>query len=402
MSRVFEGSIDGRGRRVAIAASRFNRLVTDPLVTGAVAEADIDLAWVPGAFELPLAAERLAASGRYAAVVAVGAVVRGATPHFDHIAGQAAAGLAAVSRATGVPVAFAVLTCDTMEQALDRAGGKAGNKGAEAAVLPVKRGSERDYHGAIDDPRVERVSLLRPQEIPRYVEEGFFDLGITGRDWIEETGAKVASLAELPYSKQTSNPVRVVLAVHRDLGTTRPEDLQPGLRVSTEFPNLTRRFFAELGVAARIFPSYGATEAKVPEIVDAVVDLTETGSTLRNHGMVVIATLLTSFTEVIANPEAADDPERRQAMDDLLTLLVGAATARSKVLIKLNVADADLARVLAVLPSMKAPTVNELADSGFHAVETVVDKAGVNRLIPTLKAAGAFDILELPIAKIVA
>jgi ATP phosphoribosyltransferase len=272
----------------------------------------------------------------------------------------------------------------------------------EAADLPVKRGSERDYHGSIDDPRVERVSLLRPQEIPRYVEEGFFDLGITGRDWIEETGAKVASLAELPYSKQTSNPVKVVLAVHRDLGATGPEDLQPGLRVSTEFPNLTRRFFAELGLPARIFPSYGATEAKVPEIVDAVVDLTETGSTLRSHGMVVIATLLTSFTEVIANPEAAADPERRQAMDDLLTLLVGAATARSKVLIKLNVADADLSRVLAVLPSMKAPTVNELADSGFHAVETVVDKAGVNRLIPTLKAAGAFDILELPISKIVA
>ena len=272
----------------------------------------------------------------------------------------------------------------------------------EAADLPVKRGSERDYHGTIDDPRVERVSLLRPQEIPRYVEEGFFDLGITGRDWIAETGAKVVSLAELPYSKQTSNPVKVVLAVHRDLGATRPEDLQPGLRVSTEFPNLTRRFFAELGLPARIFPSYGATEAKVPEIVDAVVDLTETGSTLRSHGMVVIATLLTSFTEVVANPEAAADPERRQAMDDLLTLLVGAATARSKVLIKLNVANADLHRVLAVLPSMKAPTVNELADSGFHAVETVVDKAGVNRLIPTLKSAGAFDILELPISKIVA
>jgi len=265
----------------------------------------------------------------------------------------------------------------------------------EAADLPVKRGGERDYHGTIDDPRVERVSLLRPQEIPRYVEEGFFDLGITGRDWIEETGSKVVSLAELPYSKQTSNPVRVVLAVH-------PEDLRPGLRVSTEFPNLTRRFFAELGLAARIFPSHGATEAKVPEIVDAVVDLTETGSTLRSHGMVVIATLLTSFTEVVANPESAADPERRQAMDDLLTLLVGAATARSKVLIKLNVADADLQRVLAVLPSMKAPTVTELADSGFHAVETVVDKAGVNRLIPTLKAAGAFDILELPISKIVA
>jgi 6,7-dimethyl-8-ribityllumazine synthase len=146
LGRTYEGSIEGRGRRVAVAASRFNRLVTDPLVAGAVEELrrhgvaadDIDLAWVPGAFELPLAAERLAASGRYAAVVAIGAVVRGATPHFDHVAGQAAAGLAAVSRATGVPVAFGVLTCDTMEQALDRAGGKAGNKGAEAAVCALE------------------------------------------------------------------------------------------------------------------------------------------------------------------------------------------------------------------------------------------------------------------------
>jgi 6,7-dimethyl-8-ribityllumazine synthase len=146
MRRVYEGSIDGTGRRVAIAASRFNQLVTDPLVAGAVselrrhgvAEADVDLAWVPGAFELPLAAERLAATGRYAAVVAIGAVVRGSTPHFDHVAGQAAAGLAAVTRSTGVPVAFGVLTCDTMEQALDRAGGKAGNKGAEAALTALE------------------------------------------------------------------------------------------------------------------------------------------------------------------------------------------------------------------------------------------------------------------------
>ena len=271
----------------------------------------------------------------------------------------------------------------------------------DAADLPVKRGSERDYHGSIDDPRVERVSLLRPQEIPRYVEEGFFDLGITGRDWIEETGSKVVSLAELPYSKQTANPVRVVLAVHRDLGVTRPEELRTGLRVSTEFPNLSRRFFAELGLPVRVFPSYGATEAKVPEIVDAVVDLTETGSTLRSHGMVVIDTLLTSWTEVVANSSSAADPDRRQAMDDLVTLLVGAITARSKTLVKLNVADPNLTEVLRVLPAMKAPTVTALADSGYHAVETVVDKDGVNRLITTLKAAGAFDILELPINKIV-
>ena len=146
MGRTYQGELNGSGRRVAIAASRFNRLVTDPLVAGAVselgrhgvAEADIDLAWVPGAFELPLAAERLAATGRYAAVVAIGAVVRGSTPHFDHVAGQAAAGLAAVTRSTEVPVAFGVLTCDTMEQALDRAGGKAGNKGGEAAVTALE------------------------------------------------------------------------------------------------------------------------------------------------------------------------------------------------------------------------------------------------------------------------
>ncbi len=271
----------------------------------------------------------------------------------------------------------------------------------DAADLPVERASDRAYHGTIADPRVERVSLLRPQEIPRYVEEGFFDLGITGRDWVEETGSKVVSLAQLPYSKQTTNPIRVVLAVHRDLGVERPDQLQPGLRVSTEFPNLTRRYFEELGLPARIFPSYGATEAKVPEIVDAVVDLTETGSTLRSHGMVVIDTLLTSYTEVIANAESAADPERRQAMDDLVTLLVGAITARSKTLVKLNVADDHLNAVLKVLPAMKAPTVTALADSGYHAVETVVDKEAVNRVITALKAAGAFDILELPIAKIV-
>ncbi len=271
----------------------------------------------------------------------------------------------------------------------------------EAADLPVKRSSSRDYHGRIDDPRVERVSLLRPQEIPMYVQDGFFDLGITGRDWIEETGSQVLSLAELPYSKQTTNPVRLVLAVHGDLGVTDPSGLRPGLRVSTEFPNLTRRYFDRIGLPARIYQSHGATEAKVPEIVDAVVDLTETGSTLRRNGMIVIDELLRSYTEVVANRESAADPTRRQAMDDLLALLRGALAARSRCLLKLNVADADLKRVLEVLPSMKAPTVNQLSDSGFHAVESVVDKAGVNLLLPKLRGAGAFDILEIPIAKII-
>ena len=161
MGRTYTGSLDGRGRRVVIAAARFNRLVTDLLVSGAVEElrrhgveqADVDLAWVPGAVELPLAAERLAATGRYAGVVAIGAVVRGSTPHFDHVAGQAAAGLAAVTRATGVPVAFGVLTCDTMEQALDRAGGKAGNKGAEAAVAAIEQANVLREAAKVPSPR---------------------------------------------------------------------------------------------------------------------------------------------------------------------------------------------------------------------------------------------------------
>lgn len=270
----------------------------------------------------------------------------------------------------------------------------------EAADLPVKRGSDRDYHGTIDDHRVERVSLLRPQEIPRYVEEGFFDLGITGRDWIEETGSKVISLAELPYSKQTANPVRVVLAVHRDLGVANPEGLPADLRVSTEFPNLTRRFFERRGLPARIFPSYGATEAKVPEIVDAIVDITETGGTLRAHGMKIIETLLASEPVLVANREASSDPVKRAAMDDITTLLLGALRAEGRVLIKMNVGEAELAAVLEVVPSMKAPTVSPLSVGGY-AIETVVEKRTVNTLIPQLKSAGATDILELSISKIV-
>lgn len=271
----------------------------------------------------------------------------------------------------------------------------------DAADLSVRRPNERAYHGTIADDRVTRVSLLRPQEIPSYVQEGFFDVGITGRDWIEETGSQVVSLCDLPYSKQTTNPMRLVLAVHRDLGVTNPKELPDGVRISTEFPRLTRQYFDRLGIRARIFPSHGATEAKVPEIVDAIVDLTETGSTLASHGLVILDTLLASRTTVIANAESASDPTRRQAMDDLVTLLLGAATARSKCLIKCNVSDGDLGAVISSLPSMKAPTVTGLADSSYHAVETVVDKATVNTLIPRLKQAGAFDILELPISKIV-
>ncbi|HEX7105695.1 MAG TPA: ATP phosphoribosyltransferase [Acidothermaceae bacterium] len=271
----------------------------------------------------------------------------------------------------------------------------------EAANLAVSRGSERDYHAAIDDPRVGTVRFLRPQEIPTYVEEGLFDLGITGRDWITETNADVVSLGELEYSKATSNPVRIVLAVVNEHPARTGAELPDGVRVSTEFPELTRRYFDQLGVKAVIVPSYGATEAKVPDIVDAIVDLTETGTSLKKHGLKIIDTLLTSRTELITNAEAYADDDKRAAMEDVLLLLRGAIQARGKVLIKLNVSDSQLNDVLAVLPSMGSPTVTALASGTMHAVESVVEKKGVNMLIPTLKAAGARDILELDISKIV-
>lgn len=270
----------------------------------------------------------------------------------------------------------------------------------EAADLTVRRGSDRDYHASVDDPRVERVRFLRPQEIPVYLEQGLFDVGITGRDWIAETGADVVSLGELEYSKTTSNPVRIVLAIPSDQPATRGEELPEGVRVSTEYPQLTRRYFDEIGVKARIVPSYGATEAKVPDIVDAVVDVTETGSSLRKHGLKIVHTLLTSRTEVVANRAAYDDPEKRAAMEDVLLLLRGAIRARGNVYLMLNASADVLAAVLDRLPALGSPTVTSLAN-GEHAVGTVVPKTGINTLIPALKAAGARDILELPISKIV-
>jgi ATP phosphoribosyltransferase len=272
----------------------------------------------------------------------------------------------------------------------------------ESADLRVRRGSERDYHGRIDDDRIDRVSLLRPQEIPRYVEDGFFDLGITGQDWVEETGADVETLAELTYAKGgPGHPVRLVLAVPVDSGPGRAAEMPPGSRISTEYPEITRRYFGDLGIPVKVFESYGATEAKVPDIVDAIVDVSETGGTLRAHGMKIIETLMESEVLLIANRAAAADPGKRPDMDDVRTLLLGAMAARGRALIKLNVSEERLKEILEVLPAMKAPTVSPLAEEGAYAVETVVEKRNVNTLIPLLKAHGATDILEIPISKIV-
>jgi ATP phosphoribosyltransferase len=277
-----------------------------------------------------------------------------------------------------------------------------------AADLGVTRSSAVDYRAAIDDPRVDEVRILRPQEIPLYVADGLFDVGITGRDWIEERGSAVTSLGVLRYSKATANPIRVVLAVPTDSAVTSVADLAaagtgPGgaVRVSTEYPELTARYLQDHGVKAEVSLSYGATEAKVPDIADCVVEITETGRALRAAGLKIVETLLVSHTELIANPAAARDGDKRHAMEQLFTLLQGALEARDKVLVKLNVPAEQLPGVIEVLPSLRSPTVSELFGGGGFAVETVVPKAEINVLIPALKDRGATDIIELALSKIV-
>ncbi len=270
----------------------------------------------------------------------------------------------------------------------------------EAADLPVTRSSSVDYQGTIDDPRIASVRILRPQEIATYVQEGLFDLGITGRDWVEETGSDVVSLGELKYSKATSRPIKLVVAVAGDSTATSVADLPDGVRVQSEYPELTKRFFAEHGVQAEVRLSYGATEAKIPDIADCVVEITETGRALRAAGLKVIDTILTSYTEVVANTASAADPDKRKAMDQIMTLLNGVLDARGRVLLKLNVSDERRDDVLAVLPSMKSPTISQLAGGGY-AVETVVEKRSINLIIPALRDAGATDLVEMAISKIV-
>jgi ATP phosphoribosyltransferase len=268
------------------------------------------------------------------------------------------------------------------------------------ADLEVKK-SSREYNPTIADPRIGKVKILRPQEIPIFVQNGYFDLGISGFDWVTETGADVVQVAELPYAKTGTGVVQMVLAVPDDSSVKSARDIAPGSRITTEFPEVTKRFFEELGIPVEVHFSYGATEAKVPDMMDALVDLTETGSTLRRNGLKVIDIVLTSTTRLLASKEAWADPEKRREIEEIRTLLLGVIEARGRVLLSMNVPEGKLDAVIACLPAMKHPTVSKLYGSDDLEVTTVADKSTVNILIPQLKAAGAEDILEIPISKIV-
>ena len=268
------------------------------------------------------------------------------------------------------------------------------------ADLEVRR-TDRDYNPRINDPRIGKVKILRPQEIPLYIQMGYFDIGISGLDWVQESGADVAEVANLSYSKTGDGNVKIVVAVHRDEPIDDVTAIRPGSRVTTEYPRITERFFNEIGVPVRLFASYGASEAKVPDLMDVVVDLTETGSTLKRNGLKIIGQIMESHTALLANHESLQDPEKRKAIEEITTLLLGVIEARHQALLTMNVPAAALDRVIEVLPAMKKPTVSRLHGIDYFSIQTVVQKGVVNGLIPHLKDAGAEDILEIPIAKIV-
>jgi ATP phosphoribosyltransferase len=218
---------------------------------------------------------------------------------------------------------------------------------------------------------------------------------------VRETGAVVVEVASLSYSKTGEGNVRIVVAVSQEEQIPDPTRIRPGSRVTTEYPTLTRRYFEDLRIPVQLFPSFGASEAKVPDLMDVVVDLTETGTTLRRNGLKIIGQIMESYTVVIASPAAWKDPGKRRAIEEILTLLQGVMEGRTRVLLSMNVPAARIDAVIGMLPAMKTPTVSRLHNLDYFSLETVVPKGEVNLLIPRLKAAGAEDILEIPIAKIV-
>lgn len=268
------------------------------------------------------------------------------------------------------------------------------------ADLEIKK-TEREYNPKVNDPRINKVKILRPQEIPKYIDEGYFDLGISGRDWVVESNSDVVEVADMPYSKQGAGIVKIVIAVPQDSDIKSAADIKPVSRVTTEYPNITKAFFENLGIPIDMHFSYGATEAKVPDLMDVVVDLTETGSTLRKNGLKIVDVMMESSSKLIANKDSWADPVKRQEIEEIKTLLLAVIEARGKVLIDMNVPADKLDAVIDALPSMKHPTVSQLYKSDYYAVETVISKNEINILIPKLKNLGAEDIIEMEISKIV-
>lgn len=260
-------------------------------------------------------------------------------------------------------------------------------------------GASRSYRPSVDDPEL-TIRLLRAQEISRYVEHGFLDCGLTGKDWIANNGSDVAVLAEMTFSKVSNKPTRWVIAVPEDSSIKTVKDLQ-GKVIATEAVEMTRRFLAQHGVTAEVEFSWGATEVKVPDLVDAIVDVTETGSSLRANKLRILETIMESSPQFIANHGAVADPWKKGKIEKLVLLLQGAFAARDKVGLKMNLPETKLADLLRALPALRNPTIAHLATPDWVAVETIIDESVVREIIPQLKALGAEGIIEYPLNKVV-
>ena len=259
--------------------------------------------------------------------------------------------------------------------------------------------SSRSYFPAVDDVELE-VILFRPQEMPRYIEDGVVDCGLTGYDWICENKSKVEELCELQYSKRTKNPVRWVLCVHNDSPYKKIQDLE-GKKIATELVEVTREYLKKHKVQAEVEFSWGATEVKPPRLADAIVEATETGSSLRATNLRIIDTLLTSVPKFIANKDSYKDAWKRRKMENLVMLLEGAIRAEEKVGLKMNVEKKNLKTILSILPALKKPTVSTLSEEGWYDVDTIIDESVVRMMIPELKKAGAQGIIEYPLNKVI-
>lgn len=257
----------------------------------------------------------------------------------------------------------------------------------------------RSYYPSVDDEELE-VRLIRPQDMSRFVERGVMDCGLTGNDWVAENGSDVHVVTELVYSKQSLSPFRWVIAVPNESSITAVEHLE-GKRISTELVNVTRRFLAERGISAEVEFSHGATESKAPDLVDAIMDGTETGASLEANKMRIVETVMVSATQLIANREAWSDPWKHEKIESAGMLLQGAIAACFKVGLKMNVAEEALSKVLTALPAMRRPTISPLADKSGYALETILDESVVRKLIPELKRAGAEAIIEYPLNKVI-
>ena len=291
-----------------------------------------------------------------------------------------------------------------MSQKILRIGLPSGSLQEPTLALFAKAGfhisvPKRSYKPSIDDSEVE-IRLLRAQEISRYVEHGYLDMGLTGRDWVVENGSDVETLGEMTFSKVSSAPTRWVLVVPENSSIQSVKDLQ-GKTIATEAVGMTQRFLERNGVQANVEFSWGATEVKVPDLVDAIVDVTETGSSLRANKLRIVETLMESSPQVIANKAAWADSWKRAKMETLMLLLTGAHNAREKVGLKMNIEEKALQNLLDALPSLRNPTISHLAQGGWVAVETVIDEKIVREIIPQLKALGAEGIIEYPLNKVV-